>query len=546
MKVPLTPLRFLRYARDQFPNRTAIVCDEQRFTYAQFADRAARLAGALRSLGAEPGDRIAFLSTNCHRLLEAYYGVLDAGCVLLPLNVRLAPKDLIHILLESGARFVFAESRFRPLLAPLRASVPTLRRIIMLDTPEADAYDALLAQATPFEQDIAGIDEDSLAELFYTSGTSDRPKGVMLTHRNVYLHALNVIVAVQTSDSTMGYGSCRDVQLHTIPLFHANGWGAAHTTTVVGGKHVMLHQFDPEQVFRLVERERVSSMFLVPAMAIALCRSELRTQFDISSLKRIVFGGAASYPALVRETEEKLGAACASGYGMTECSPVLAFSPMKAGIELADDDRINLLATTGYPIPGVELRVVGADGNEVPKDGRTFGEVIARGDGIMAGYWRQPDATSVALKDGWLHTGDLATVDEHSYILIVDRKKDIIISGGENISSLEIEKTLISHPAVADAAVIAVPDTKWGEVPHAFVILNPGHSASEPEIVAYCRSQMAHFKCPRSVEFVDSLPRNVLGKVLKYQLRRPLQETKGQVKTEDRVGTGTLARSGGV
>ncbi|HWR13878.1 MAG TPA: long-chain-fatty-acid--CoA ligase [Terriglobales bacterium] len=524
MNLPLTPIRFLRYARDQFPNRTAVVCDQQRFTYDQFSERALRLCGALASIGARPNEPVAFLSTNCHRLLEAYYGVLEAGCILLPLNVRLTPADLAYILNDSGARLLFLESRFAPLVPALKKMVPTLEQMILLDGRHdvsgisPDNYEDLLSRSAPVECDFTKTDENATAELFYTSGTSDRPKGVMLTHRNIYLHALSVIVALQTSPTTIGHLSCEDIQLHTIPLFHANGWGAAHVVTLVGATHVMMHLFDPEHVFRLIQQERAQSCCLVPAMAVALVNSEARTKYDLSSLKRIIFGGAAVSPALVREVQQKLNCVCFSGYGLTETSPVLALSPLKAGLDRTADGVLE--AKTGYAIPGVELRVVGADDEDIPANSQSVGEVIARGDGIMAGYWRQPDATRRALMDGWFHTGDLATIDDNNYIHIVDRQKDIIISGGENISSLEIESILGSHPAVLEAAVIPVPDPHWGEVPRAVVTLRPGSYCTEDELLGFCRSHLAHYKCPRLIDFVDSLPKNGLGKVLKYELRK--------------------------
>src|SRR5687768_619438 len=264
MNVPLTPIRFLRYAGEQFSGDLAIVCGDQRFTYGQFADRAARLAGALRAEGARSGDRVAFLSTNCHRLLEAYYGVLEADCVLLPLNVRLAPAELSYVLNDAGARFLFVEQTLLPLAEAFRRDVPCIERVYLLDgAPQADwlsprGYDEMIATSAPHQRDVMDVDENALAELFYTSGTSDAPRGVMLTHRNIYLHALSVIASGRTSRDVAASTCCDSVVLHTIPLFHANGWGAAHTVTLVGGTHVMVHQFVPADVLRLIDREKVT------------------------------------------------------------------------------------------------------------------------------------------------------------------------------------------------------------------------------------------------------------------------------------------------
>ena len=531
MKIPLTPVRFLRYACEQFPTKAGVVCGEQRFTYAQFAERAARLAGALIAAGAKPGDRIAFLSTNCHRLLEAYYGVLEAGCALLPLNIRLAPQELAMVLNDAQPRILFVEALFLPMVEFFRATVPSIESYFLLDGKLADSkppagglvqrsYEDLLASSPPFQCDPLQVDEDSVAELFYTSGSSDRPKGVMLTHRNVYLHALSVIAAGQTSPATLAEMSCTSVLLHTIPLFHANGWGTAHTITVAGGTHVMIHHFNPAEVFRLIERERVTTCAMVPTMVTALVNSPDRQNHDLSSLRTIIIGGAASSPTLVKEVEEKLGCTCISGYGLTETCPTLAKSACKQGLAVDGEDRYTRQAMTGFAIPGVELKVVNPSGDEVPHDGATIGEILARGDVVMEGYWRQPEATQAAMEGGWFHTGDVATVDLHNYIHIVDRKKDIIVSGGENISSLEVERTLFAHPAVYEAVVIPVPDKKWGEVPKALVVLKLGTQATEAELLEFCRSRLSHYKCPHSVEFLESLPKTGTGKLLKRELRQ--------------------------
>jgi len=518
MNIPLTPLRCLRHAEEQFTRKVAVVCDDRRFTYAEFAERAGRLGGGLRALGVAAGDRVAFLSSNCHRLLEAYYGVLEASAVLLPLNIRLAAPELAYILNDSKATVLFFEKQFLPLVEGFRKAVGSVKAFVLLDgEPQAEwmspqNYEDLLAASDVYRRDVMEVDEDSTAELFYTSGTSANPKGVMLTHRNIYLHALNTGLALQLSGDT--------VDLHTIPLFHANGWGKAHSVTLMGGTHVMIHQFNPAEVFRLIERERVQACCLVPTMATALVNSPERTQYDLRSLRRITIGGAASSPTLVREVEEKLECACISGYGLTETSPVLTFSSIKDGLELTGSERHERQAMAGFAIPGAEVRVVDAEGNDVPADGKTVGLVVARGDGVMEGYWGQPEETEHVFRGGWFHTGDLATMDEERYVLIVDREKDIIVSGGENISSLELERTLNSHPCVYETAVIAVPHEKWGEVPKACVVLKPGTMVTESELLELCRSCLARYKCPHSIEFFEVLPKTGTGKILKRELRK--------------------------
>lgn len=518
MNIPLTPIRFLRYAAQQFPAKTAVICGNERLTYSQFASRVSRLAGALREMGVQPGDRVAYLSGNCHRLLEAYYGVLEAGAVLLPLNIRLTPNELAYILNDSGAKVLLFQEQFSPMVEGFHRELQSVKKFVGLDHAAAQSwavqqsYEDLISAAAPYHRDIMQVDENALAELFYTSGTSANPKGVMLTHRNIYLHALNVIVVFNTGSDT--------VELHTIPLFHANGWGVAHSLTLVGATHVMISKFDPPEVFRLIEQEKVHACSLVPTMATALVNCPDRPKYDLSSLKRITLGGAAASPTLVRQVEDRIGCICFSGYGLTETCPVLTTAQVKAGVEWEGEERFEGQARTGYPLPGVEIRIVDADDHDVPHDGVSIGEIVARSDGVMAGYWKQPEATASVMRNGWFHTGDMATMDENGYVLIVDRKKDIIVSGGENISSLEVEKAMLAHPAVYEVAVIPVPDERWGEVPKAIVSLKPGMQLSECDLMEFTRSRLSHYKCPRSIEFMDVLPKTGTGKILKKELRK--------------------------
>ena len=517
MNIPLTPLRFLRYAERQYAGRTAVVSRGERFTYKKFGERVGRLAGALRSAGIQTGERVAFLGTNSHRLLEAYYGVLEAGAVLLPLNIRLSAAELSFVLNDSEASILFIDPQFLSLVQSFRHQVPSLRIFCQLDgVVEADwllpeKYDDWLNAASPLRCDISLIDEDDLAEIFYTSGTSAQPKGVMLTHRNVYLHAFQVCIGFNVENGS--------VELHTIPLFHANGWGIAHFLTLLGGKHVMVDGFDPVAIFQFIEAEGVNHFSAVPFMATVLVNHPRRADYDLSSLRRIVIGGAAASPTLIREVEQAFHCRCFSGYGLTETSPTLTYASMKPELGWSDNERYIGQAMTGYAFPGVELHIAGPDDEWLPEDGKTVGELIARGDAVMKGYWRQPELTAEALRSGWFHTGDMATIDENGYALIVDRKKDIIVSGGENISSLEVEKAMLAHPAVFEIAVIPVSDTRWGEVPKALIVLKPDAAATETELIDFSRSCLTHYKCPKTVQFVDSLPKTGTGKVLKKNLR---------------------------
>jgi fatty-acyl-CoA synthase len=523
MNIPLTPLRCLRHAERQYPGRTAIVCGQRRFSYEQFGKQVGLLAGALLEAGIKSGDRVAYLGVNSHRLMEAYYGVLEAGAILLPLNIRLAPAELIYVLNDAGATVLFIEQPFIPLVDSFRESLSTVKMFVQLEgIPEAawmarDNYDTMLRKAKPHRADINLVDEDEVAEIFYTSGTSARPKGVMLTHRNIYLHALQVCMAFQVENGS--------TELHTIPLFHANGWGVAHFLTMLGGKHVMVHSFDPKEVFRLIEVERVNHFSVVPIMATVLVNHPERRNHDLSSLRRIVIGGAASSPTLIREVEDKLGCECFSGYGLTETSPALSLSQMKPELQWEGEQRYFGQAMTGYAMPGVELRIVDDHDQDLPQNGVASGELVVRADGVMKGYWGQPDSTAEAFRGGWFHTGDMATINQEGYVLIVDRKKDMILSGGENISSLEVERVILAHPAILEAAVIPVADQKWGEVPKALVVLREGASITEAQLIEFCRSQLAHYKCPHTVEVVDSLPKTGTGKVLKKNLRKQYDRT---------------------
>ena len=523
MILPLTPLRLLDRAQRVYGNKVGVVCAERGFTYSEFFERCMRLAGALRCQGLRPGERVAFLSYNCHRLLEAYYGVLQAGGVLLPLNIRLAPPEIALILQDSGARFLFLDRDFIPLAEGIKQQLTEIERFFLLEADglfpdqapdwiETRDYDQLLAEASPAPYDFMGVDENSLAELFYTSGTSGDPKGVMLSHRTVYLHALNLLATLRTPDT--------GVELHTIPLFHANGWGHAHTVTAAGATHVLMRRFDPKQVCELVQKEKVTTFSMVPTMAAALVHYPELDRYDLSSLEWLNVGGSASSEELIQSVEQRLGCKCYASYGLTETSPVLTIAYVKDTLLGASpQERLRRQAMTGHPVVGVELRVVDEEGREISRDGQTVGEIVARSDGVMEGYWRRPEQTRAAFRDGWLLTGDMAVWDEEGYLLIVDRKKEIIITGGENISSLEVEKVLLAHPGVYECAVIAVPDEKWGEVPKALVVLKENASATEQELTAFLRGRLAVYKIPRSFEFLPELPKSGTGKILKKVLR---------------------------
>ncbi len=516
MNVPLTPVRFLYRGVDLFGKKVGIVSGVKRFTYAEFGERCERLASGLGAHGIHPGDRVAYLSFNTHQLLEGYYGVVMAGAIVMPLNVRLTPAELIGILNHSGARVLIFENDFAPLVEALRKACPAIEYFVTADdkTPLAQmTYEELLSAGKAERVDYTKIDENSIAELFYTSGSTGTPKGVMLSHRTLYLHGLEVAATFNREDDA--------VELHTIPLFHANGWGRPQTAPMMGVKQVMVRRFEPTTVFRLIQEEKATAMSLVPTMANALLNAPDLGQYDFSSLTQIHLGGAAASPELVERMERAFPCKVMAGYGLTETCPVATSARDKCTVAYRDEaDRIHHRAMAGWPLPGCEIRVVDLHMNDVPRDMEAIGEVVIRGDNVMDGYYKDPGGTSAVMTDAWLHTGDMAVWDEENYIHIVDRKKDIIISGGENISSLEVEKAIFAHPAVFECAVVAAPDAKWGEVPVAFVVRKPGQKLTPEELCAFLQERIAKFKMPRAVEFVEeALPKTGTGKIIKRELR---------------------------
>jgi len=518
MILPLTPVRLKRHAAQVFGNKIGVVCDHLRFTYREFNERCDRLSSALLKFGLAAGDRVAYLSFNCHRLLEAYYGVPQIGAILLPLNIRLSPEELTYILNDAAPRLLFFDAEFIPLIEGMRPHLKSVEHFIRLrgNAPawaHAQSYDELVAAAEPREIDYRLIDENSVAELFYTSGTTAYPKGVMLTHRNLYLHAYYTGIGVRGSDD--------EVHVYTVPLFHVNSWGAPHILTLSGGRHVMIRKFDPQTVLELVQRERVTRLHLVPTMAIALINHPDFARYDLTSVRQVMMGGTPTSAALIRQVEEKLpGSVAYGGYGLTETSPVITVAHLKEHLAGEPDEiKLRRRATAGFVMAGSEVRVVDPQGRDVKPDGHEVGEVIVRSDLVMAGYWRQPEETARFIRDDWFYTGDLATIDDEGYVLIVDRVKDMVLTGGENVGTAEIERVIYEHPAVLECAVIAVPDDRWGEVAKALVVLREGQPATEQEILEVCCQHLGGFKVPKSVEFMDSLPKGGTGKILKKVLR---------------------------
>ncbi|MGD2126379.1 MAG: long-chain-fatty-acid--CoA ligase [Desulfobacteraceae bacterium] len=520
MNIPLTQVRFLERTLKLFGSKTAVVCENQKWTYAQYGERVERLANALEDMGVRHNERVAYLGYNCHRLLECYYGIVKMGGVLLPLNIRLASQDFEYIIQDAEPRMVFVDPDFLSKLEPILKNIPSVKYFYLLESMESapdwthGTYDDLLEKSSPILRRSHGdypFHEDDMAELFYTSGTTGPPKGVVLTHRNLYLHALSAMATYPVHET--------DVQLHLIPLFHVNGWGTPHYLTAKGGTHVMIKKFDPVRVLELIQKEKVNKFFVIPTMVNAIMEVPNLESYNLSSLKDVLIGGAPPPTGMCAKAEEVFGCMVHGAFGMSETCPLIAFPELPKDLE-TETFRHRSHETWGFPMIGVEFKVVDDSGNELPWDGQTIGELLVRGDMVMKGYLNKEDSTDKALKGGWYHTGDLVSMGPEGSLYIRDRKKDIIISGGENISSLEIEQVLYSHPDILECAVIGKQDPKWGEIPKAIVVLKGGAKLTPQEVIDFTRERLAHFKALREAQIVDEMPRGGTGKILKNVLRK--------------------------
>ena len=497
---PLTPLDFLARSAHTWRDRIAVVDGARRFTYTEFAARVARQAAALLELGVRPGDRVAVLGFNKAMALEAHFAPMAIGAVLVMLNTRLAAGELVWILGHCGAKVLLVDPALKPLVSGAK-----VEHII-------DDYESFLNAAPPFDSPVAVTDENACIAINYTSGTTGFPKGVMFTHRGAWTNAIGEIVE---------YGlSQRSVYLWTLPMFHCNGWCFTWAVTAAGGRHVCLRQADPAEMVALIQQEGVTHLSGAPVVVSSLAHYCAAHQVKFREPLRIVTAGAPPPPAVIRAAEDT-GAEISHAYGLTETygpHTVCAWNPEWDSRPAAERALLKSRQGVPYLVAGMDLRVADVLMNDVPADGQTMGEVMMRGNNVMLGYYASPKATEDAFQGGWFHSGDLAVVHPDGYIEVRDRMKDIVISGGENISSIEVEKALADHPAVAEVAVVAAPDEKWGEVPKAFVMLRPGCEATADELISWCRGRMAHFKAPKLVEF-GPLPHTATGKVRKNELR---------------------------
>jgi fatty-acyl-CoA synthase len=516
-RTELTPVAFLRRSAYVFPDKTAVVHGERRYSYRQFEERANRLANGLRALGLRHLDRVAAILPNIPAMLDIHFGVPAAGLVIVPINTRLSSDEIGYIIKHSGAKALFVDQEFEAVVKPLDLGDMTVIRVD--DTGAAgDPYEDFLAAQSPEPVEPWIEDEYETISINYTSGTTGRPKGVMIHHRGAYLNALG-----ETVETGMTFEAR---YLWTLPMFHCNGWCFTWGVTALSGTHVCLRRVESSRVWDLIDREGITHYCGAPTVQIGIVNDPAA-----HALPRPVtcaVAGAPPSPTLLGKLKE-LGFRPVHVYGLTE-----TYGPHTVCSWNGDWDRLPAAEMAakaarqgqGYVVADL-VRVVDEQLNDVAMDGETLGEVIMRGNNVMKGYFEQPEASAEAFRGGWFHSGDLAVWHPDGYIELRDRKKDIIISGGENISTIEVEQAVARHPAVMECAVVAVPDAKWGERPKAFVTLKPGRQATEQEIIAFCREHIAHFKCPAAIEFGE-LPKTSTGKVQKFVLRD--REWKGQAK----------------
>jgi len=506
----------LRQAVERHSTKTALIDGDVRRTYGEANERIHRLASGLLTLGLSPGDHIAILANNSHRYWEIYYVADVAGMPLAPLNTRLAAHELAFILNDAEVKALLIGPEFLGLYDQFKAETPDVRHTILLSGELADGlldYEALISNNKPLTESVREWNENDMLNLCYTGGTTGRPKGVMLTQRNIVSNAANSVL-------TLGLSKC-DVWLHAAPMFHlADAW-ACFGVTEAGGTHVFVDRFTPEGTLEAIQEHRVTKTVLVPTMINVLVHFPGVAAYDTSSLNHLIFGAAPMSVDRLKAAVEIFGPVLFQAYGMTETSPLLtAMLPDFVSYDGSPRDTARL-ASCGRPVAGVNVRVVDEKTGEDVRPGEV-GEIIAKGANVMAGYWRREEETASALQNGYLRTGDLATVDEDGFIFIVDRAKDMIISGGENVYSAEVENALYSHADVLEVAVIGVPDERWGEAVQAVIVTKDSAKISEHDIIAHCRKLIAGYKVPKRVVFrSDPLPKSGPGKILKTELRKP-------------------------
>ena len=499
MRLPLTPLDFYRRSGRLFPRKAAVVDRGRQFSFAELAERVERLAGGLRAAGLGPREPVSILSPNTHHVLEAFYGVPAAGGVVHPVSPRRTALEIAGLVNDAGSRFLFFHESLLGVVREILGNLKAVESLVVLDGDArgldfpAREYETMLEDAWPYAPDVAGLDEDAPLALFHTSGGVEKPRGALLSHRALALHALYAVIAMGLREE--------DVSLCSVPFAHMNGGGNPQINLAVGATSVLARRTDPVTLLGLIERQRASVWITAPMVLQRLLRSPALDHTDRGSLRLVLVGGAPVSRALLAEAEESLGARCLEVYGLTEAAPFVCA-----------DQR---------PVLGVEVQVVDDGGRAVRPDSEATGEVLVRGNTLMTAYHRDPQATAEALRDGWLHTGDLASVDRDGRVRTRGRKKDVILVDGRRVAAREVEVVLESHPEVAEACVVAALDAEHGEVPVGLVVLRGGARVSESRLLEFCRARLAPHQVPCRLEFLSSLPRNEAGEILKAELQMP-------------------------
>jgi fatty-acyl-CoA synthase len=514
METALTPMEFAGRARRLYADREAVVDGDIRFTYAQFLDRCDCWSSALQGLGVGQGDRVVYIAPNTHSHLESFYAVPQIGAVLVPVNYRLLPEDFEYIINHCGATVVCVHSDYIEAIDSIRNQLMGVQHFVALEGAGENwiDYENTLAAHSPDFTEVE-INETDLLTINYTSGTTARPKGVMITHRNAYMNVMGTLVHHHLTPA--------DRYLWTLPMFHANGWTFTWINTARGMTHVCLRRVEPPLIFQLIKNENITMFCAAPTVLIGIANAPKELSTGAPRGVRLFTAGAPPAAATIEQIERDLGWELTHVYGSTETSPLITVCEARPEHQnLPIEELAKIKARQGVElVSSGEIRVVDEDGNEVPHDGETMGEITVRGNVVMKGYHNDPEATDAAIKNGWFHSGDAAVVHPDGFTEIQDRFKDVIISGGENISSVEVEGCLLRHPAVQEAAVVGMPHEKWGESPHAFVILQPGAETTEEALKLHVRDGLAHFKTPQWVSFVEELPKTATGKVQKFVLR---------------------------
>jgi fatty-acyl-CoA synthase len=514
METPLTPLDFARRAVKLHSRREAVVDGDVRLTYAQFGERCDRWSAGLAALGIEKGDRVATIAPNTHQHLEQFFAIPQIGAVIVPMNYRLTADDFVYMATHSGAKLICAHADYLDSIDRVRAQMPTVRHFVALEgeRPGWLAYESLLEQSANAERAGEILETDLLA-INYTSGTTSRPKGVMITHRNAWMNSVGTLVHWPMTPA--------DRYLWTLPMFHANGWTFPWTVTAAGAAHICLRKVDAPSIYDHINRERVTHLCAAPTVLISIANGPPSMRHQLRRGVRVFTAGAPPAAATIERMEAELGWEITHVYGLTETAPFISIcEPLPEHASLSGADRAVVKARQGVElITSGELRVVDQDMRDVPHDGTTLGEIVASGNVVMRGYYNDPEATASAFAGGWFHTGDAAVIQPDGYVDVRDRFKDVIISGGENISSIEVEGALLRHPAVLEAAVVGMPHEKWGETPHAFVVLRANEVITEAELHDFARGALAHFKVPSEFHLVSELPKTATGKIQKFVLR---------------------------